>query len=135
MRGVLLVSLALASLASGTCLWRSSHPVALGHHLADLPLAAFWGIARAESDWDPRALSPDHRDRGLWQMRRDFDSERRVDPFDPVASTRWAAHNFRANLTMLGSVDKAVSAHRRGRAWVMRHGIDREYVRRVRAAR
>jgi len=108
----------------------------LVHPVINLPLFAFWGIAATESDFDPLAISKDGADLGMWQLRSFYNRERGIkNPFDPIESTRWAAKNFGKNMAYFGNVDKAISAHLRGRAWVKRHGIDREYLRRVRGAK
>jgi hypothetical protein len=131
-RGMLLALALFVALTSGARLYRPSHPVALGHSNASLPLAYFWGIAGAESSFQADAVSPDGHDRGLWQFRDLYDAERGlVNPFDPVEATRHAVKLFSKNFAALGSVNKAVTAHKRGAGWTRRNGVDREYLAKV----
>jgi hypothetical protein len=133
-RGMFLVLALFVALTSGARLYRPSHPVALGHSSAALPLAYFWGIAGAESSFDPLAIGLDGHDRGLWQYRDLYDAERGlVNAFDPVESTRLAAKEFQEHLAALGSVELAVTAHKRGKAGARLHGVDREYLAKVKA--
>jgi hypothetical protein len=133
-RGMFLVLALFVALTSGARLYRPSHPVPLGHSSAALPLAYFWGIAGAESSFRADAVSPDKHDRGLWQFRDLFDAERGIaDPFDPVESTGHAVDLFTENFAALGSVELAVTAHKRGKAGARLHGVDREYLAKVKA--
>lgn len=129
----LILGLGVAIFTLSGRVYRPSHPEPLPRSNASLPLAAFWAIAHAESDFDPLAIGPDGRDHGLWQFRVYFNRERGlINPFDPMESTRAAVKLFQANFASLRKIDKAISAHRRGREWVRKHGIDRGYVARVR---
>lgn len=133
MKRLLFAIFVLASFSLSAKVYRPSHPKALPHPVAMIALDAFWGIAKAESDFRADAVSPDGMDRGLWQFRKTYDAGRGLkNPFDPVESTRLAAKEFRRNFAILGSVDLAVTAHRRGLAGAMKHGIDREYIARTR---
>jgi len=132
MRLWVILALLLAAISWSGRIYRPSHPMAVYRPVVNLPLAVFWGIAETESDFDPLAISKDGADLGMWQLRSFYNRERGIkNPFDPVESTRWAAMNFGKNMAYFCNVDKAISSHLRGRAWVKRHGIDREYLRRV----
>jgi hypothetical protein len=129
--GAVLGLLLVVCTASGR-IYRPSHPLPCYRPVVNLPLATFWGIARAESGFDPFAIGRDGFDLGLFQHRSFYNAERGiVNPFDPAESTRAAVKLFTKNLAYLGSIDKAVSAHRRGRGWVLKNGIDQEYLNRV----
>jgi soluble lytic murein transglycosylase-like protein len=133
---LLLIVLLLAVLTSGARLYRPSHPRALAHPVVAVPLSLLWGIARAESGFDPLAVSPDGRDRGMFQLRRDFDEARGViDPFDPVESVGHAVRILEDARARLGSWDLAVAAYRQGVRGVRRDGATRWYVARVRGTR
>lgn len=113
-------------------MYRPSEPKAVVRPVVNLPLQIFWGIAHAESDFDPLAIGPDGRDLGMWQFRVYYNRERGlVNPFDPVESTQKAVTLFTKNLAYLKSIDKAVSAHKHGRDWAEKNGIDKEYLARV----
>ena len=133
MKPALFLALALAALTFSARVYRPSHPPPLAHPVAMIAVQAFWGIPVAESHFNADAVSPDGMDRGMWQYRKTYDAERGlVNPFDPVESTRLAAKEFRRHFAALGSIDLAITAHRRGFAWTKRHGIDREYIARTR---
>ena len=125
-------AIALAVLTLSGRVYIPSHPRALAHPHALVPPSILWGVAAAESDGDPRALSHDGRDRGLFQLRRDFDEYRGVvDPFDPLEAMGHAQRILWADYRALGRWDKAITAYAHGRTWTRIHGVDREYVRRV----
>lgn len=90
------------------------------------------GVARAESGFTPRAVSPDGHDRGMFQLRDRYDAARGVrDPFDPVESAGHAARILREGYDELGDWDLAIAAYRQGAAGVRAHGVGWWYVRRV----
>lgn len=127
------IILLLIALTSGGKIYRPSRPPPIKHQLSSIPLQYFWGIAREESGFDPLAIGEDGFDHGLWQFRVFYNAERGLDnPFDPVESTEKAIANWNKNYRALGTIDRAITAHRRGLAWTRKHGIDREYVRKVR---
>lgn len=131
---VAIIVFALA-LTSGR-VYRPSGRYPLLHPVVPVSPKILWGIARAESAFDPLAVSPDGRDRGMFQLRRDFDSERGVDnPYNPVEAVHHAIRILEADMDALGSTDLALTAYRRGRAGARRHGVDREYVARVKGER
>lgn len=69
----------------------------------------------------------------MWQFRRDFDEYRGLkNPYDVAESTELAAKEWRKHYLVLGSAEKAMSAHRRGLSWVKRHGVDKAYVKKAR---
>lgn len=126
-----IIILALALLTSGR-IYKPSRPPPIKHQLASLPLRYFWGIAREESGFDPLAIGRDGFDHGMWQFRVFYNPERGLEnPFDPVESTQKAIVNWNKNYALLGDIDRTITAHRRGLTWARRHGVDREYVRRV----
>ena len=132
MKPALVFALALSVLTFSAKIYRPSHPPNLAHAHASLPLAYFWGIAHAESSFKADAIGPDGLDRGLWQFRATYDKERGiVNPFDPVESTRAAIKLFEGNLSALGSVELAVTAHCRGRGGARANGVDARYFERV----
>jgi hypothetical protein len=133
MKRLLFLLAAFAALTSGSFAYKPSHPTALPHPSYALPLADFWGIAGAESDMRADAVSPDGHDRGLWQFRDCYDAGRGlVNPFDPVESTDLARKEFVERLAEFGTVELAITGHKRGAGWVRANGVDREYVAKVR---
>jgi hypothetical protein len=127
-----LVVLALAILASGSSAWRPSHPEAISRQGALVPPSILWGIAATESDFRAGVSSPDGRDRGMFQLRRDFDAERGVvNPFDPVESAGHAARILAADFAALKCWDMAITAYKWGRTGAQKHGVDRAYVTKV----
>lgn len=113
--------------------WAYQEAVVLAAHAHGVPVHILAGIAAAESDWTPGAVSRDGRDRGMFQLRDTYDRARGVrDPFDPVESAGHAARILRADYVALGSWDLAIAAYRQGAGGVLRHGVGWWYVRRVR---
>lgn len=90
------------------------------------------GIARAESDFTPGAVSPDGHDRGMFQLRDLYDAQRGVvDPFDPEEAAVHAARILRDGYEYFGDWERAVAAYRQGVGGVLEHGVGWWYVRRV----
>jgi hypothetical protein len=136
MKRLLFLLAAFSALTSGSFAYRPSMPTALPHPSYALPLADFWGIAAAESSWRWWVSSPDGHDRGLWQFRDFYDSGRGlVNPFDVVESTDLARKEFVERLAEFGTIELAITGHKRGAGWVRVNGADREYVAKVRAGR
>ena len=132
MKPAIACALILAALTFSARIYRPSHPPPLAHPVAMIAPTAFWGIALAESSFKADAVSPDGMDRGLFQYRKTYDAERGlVNPFDPLESTRLAAREFREHFAELGSVELAITAHKRGLGGTKRNGIDRDYVAKV----
>jgi hypothetical protein len=132
MRPWAILALLLAIFTTSGTIYRPSHPIPWCRPVVNLPLSLFWGIAHAESDFYTFAIGPDGFDHGFWQVRSFYNVERGIkNAFDPIETTRWAVGNFTKNLDYFRSVDKAISAHKRGRDWVRKHGIDREYIAKV----
>lgn len=124
----------IAALTFSARVYRPSHPAPLAHPVALVPASILWGVAAAESGLDPLAVSPDGRDRGMFQLRRDYDEARGViDPFDPVEALGHARRILAADYLALGSWDAALTAYRHGRAGYLAHGVDAEYVSKVRS--
>jgi hypothetical protein len=133
MRRWAILALLLAAMSYSGRLYRPSHPMPFPRPVVNLPLSAFWGIAHAESDFDPGAIGyKDGLDLGMWQFRVMYNRERGlVNPFDPVESTQKAIVLFQKNFAYLKTIDRAITAHKRGRGWVLKHGIDKDYVKLV----
>jgi hypothetical protein len=127
-----ILALLLAIFTTSGTIYRPSHPIPWARPVVNLPLSLFWGIAHAESDYNPMAVGKDGADLGMWQFRSFYNAERGLrNPFDPVESTQKAVVLFTKNLAYFRNVDKAISAHKRGRDWVRKHGIDWEYIAKV----
>jgi hypothetical protein len=133
MRPWAILALLLTLLTVSGVKYRSSLNLAFHRPAINLPLEYFWGIAHVESDFDPMAIGyKDGLDLGMWQFRVMYNRERGlVNPFDPVESTQKAIVLFQKNFAYLKTIDKAISAHKRGRGWVQKHGIDKEYIKLV----
>jgi len=120
--------------SSSPGLYFSPFPLKRTHYA--IPVFLFWGIAKVESDYDPLAVGEDGHDKGMWQFRDLYNEERRlINPFDPVESTEKAIVLFTSNLDYFCDVERAISAHKRGRRWVSIHGVDEEYVSLVKGER
>jgi hypothetical protein len=132
MRPWAILALLLAIFTTSGTIYRPSHPIPWCRPVVNLPLSLFWGIAHAESDYNPMAVGIDGADLGMWQFRSFYNVERGlVNPFDPVESTQKAVVLFTKNLAYFRNVDKAITSHKRGRDWTRKHGIDREYIAKV----
>jgi hypothetical protein len=124
-----LFTLTFAVLSSGSRLYCPSHPHALAHPVAQVPPSILWGVAHAESDFNPLAVSPDGRDRGMFQLRDGCTDVR--DPFDVAEAAHVAAGILARDRAELGSWPLAMTAFRWGRRGARAHGVDWEYVQRV----
>jgi hypothetical protein len=68
----------------------------------------------------------------MFQLRRDFDVERGViNPYDSVEAVHHAIRILKTDMDALGSTDLAITAYRWGRTGARRHGVDHDYVARV----
>jgi cell wall-associated NlpC family hydrolase len=88
------------------------------HGLDPVLLAA---VARAESGFDPAAVSPAGA-RGLMQIMPATARGLGVDPMDPVQAIDGAARYLSEQLTRFGSVELALAAYNAGPGNVQRHG-------------
>ena len=129
MKPVSLLLAAFIILTSASFAYRPSHPQALAHPVALVPSSILWGIARAESDFNPRAVSPDGRDLGMFQLRSNCAWE--CDPFDPIQATKMAEKILSRNRAELGSWNMAITGYRWGIRGARAHGVDKAYVRKV----
>ena len=100
------------------------HPVAL------VPEHILWAIAGVESDFCPRAHSKDFRDLGMYQIRDSW-AIAGLDPYNCQDAALYASRLLAAHFRALGTWDRATSAYHRGRSWVLHHGVDRDYVQKV----
>ena len=117
-------------LASGSRVYRPSHPSSLAHPVYMQP-SLVWGHALAESSMNPDAISKDGHDRGMFQFRDTYDAERGIkDPFNPVESVGHARDILLDNLAEL-PLPLAITAYKWGKAGARAHGIDQEYVAKV----
>jgi peptidoglycan DL-endopeptidase CwlO len=102
----------------------------------DLPAGLLKAVARAESNFNPRAHSPAGAI-GLMQMMPGTARELGVDPHDPSEAVDGAARLLRSHLDQFGSVRLAVAAYNAGAGAVRRYdGVPpyaetRTYVKRV----
>lgn len=106
---------------------------------AGIPPEILAGIAYAESSYRPAPAHIDPVDRGMFGLHEspairaervaihgEYDAENPVEAA-PVAAGILAGHKAR-----LGDWYTAVSAYRHGAAWTREHGIDWDYVEKVR---
>ncbi len=102
----------------------------------DLPEGLLAAVARAESGFDPRAVSPAGA-RGLMQLMPATARGLGVDPMDPAQAVDGAARMLSRDLDRFGSVGLAVAAYNAGAGAVQRYGgippyaETQQYVRRV----
>lgn len=105
------------------------------HGVRPVLLAA---VAKAESDFDPRAISRAGA-KGLMQLMPDECRRFRVDPFDPAQAISAAARLYAEHLRRYhGDVDLAAAAYNAGPGAVHKYGgvppypETRGYIRRIR---
>jgi soluble lytic murein transglycosylase-like protein len=128
----LLLGLSIAALTFSARDFQPWRPKALPHPEQIVPPSILWGIARAESAFQPKAISLDGRDRGMFQLRMDYDRSRGVvDPYDPVEAVGHAVRILEANMDELGSWRLAIAAYKQGVRGVRENGPDRRYIDRV----
>jgi len=106
---------------------------------ANVPALVLAGLARAESDYTPAPRHRDPLDRGMFGIREapGYHEERTLlygefDPEIPEQAARIAAGILRDHLDRFEWLPLALTAYHRGAGWAARHGVDWEYVRRVR---
>ena len=87
----------------------------------DVDPALLAAVARAESNFNPRAVSPVGA-QGLMQFMPATAEEMGVDPWDPASAIDGAARYLRNSLDRFGSVDLAVASYNAGPGAVARHG-------------
>lgn len=87
----------------------------------DVDPALLAAVAKAESGFDPRAVSPVGA-QGLMQFMPATAAEMDVDPWDPASAIDGAARYLRRSLDRFGSVDLAVASYNAGPGAVARHG-------------
>jgi cell wall-associated NlpC family hydrolase len=101
-----------------------------------LPPGLLNAVAKNESNYNPRAISPAGA-RGLMQIMPATARELGVDPMVPQQAVDGAARLLASHLERFGSVDLAVAAYNAGAGAVSRHGgippyaETRTYVQRV----
>jgi peptidoglycan DL-endopeptidase CwlO len=83
--------------------------------------ALLTAVARAESAFDPRAVSPAGA-QGLMQFMPATARELGVDPFDPASAVDGAARLLRSHLDRFGSLELALAAYNAGPGAVSRYG-------------
>lgn len=103
---------------------------------AGIPAKYLDGIASAESDYTPKAVSKDTFDRGMFQLRKHYDKERALrwgafDPFDPESSSRIAARLLAEGYEYFNDWPLAITSYRHGIAGAKKKGVDAWYVNRV----
>ncbi len=87
----------------------------------DVDPALLAAVARAESAFDPTAVSPVGA-QGLMQFMPATAEEMGVDPWDPASAIDGAARYLRNSLDRFGSVDLAVASYNAGPGAVARYG-------------
>lgn len=107
-----------ASLPPGTPFAAELTAAAQRHGLDPVLLAA---VARTESAFDPRAISPAGA-QGLMQLMPGTARELGVDPFDPGEAADGAARYLATQFDTFGSLDLALAAYNAGPGNVRRHG-------------
>lgn len=102
----------------------------------NLPAGLLNAIAKHESSYNPRAVSPAGA-RGLMQIMPATARELGVDPMNPQQAIDGAARLLASHLRRFGSIELAVAAYNAGAGAVSRHGgippysETRTYVQRV----
>ncbi|GIL36751.1 transglycosylase SLT domain-containing protein [Phycicoccus sp. DTK01] len=101
-----------------------------------LPAGLLDAVAKAESGYDPRAVSGAGA-QGLMQLMPATARGLGVDPFDPAQAVDGAARMLKRDLSRFGRLDFAVAAYNAGAGAVQRYGgippyaETQQYVRRV----
>ncbi|WP_030528538.1 transglycosylase SLT domain-containing protein [Phycicoccus jejuensis] len=101
-----------------------------------LPAGLLDAVAKAESGYDPRAVSGAGA-QGLMQLMPATARGLGVDPFDPAQAVDGAARMLKRDLARFGRLDLAVAAYNAGAGAVQRYGgippyaETQQYVRRV----
>ena len=98
------------------------------------------GLRFAESSYGKNINHPDPYDTGDFGLHEkpSYRSERvekwgEYNPYCPLDSAIIAGHIIMENYRIMGDMDKAISAYRRGRTGTNRNGIDWQYVNRVKS--
>jgi hypothetical protein len=86
-----------------------------------VPAALLAAVAKVESNYDPRAVSPAGA-QGLMQFMPATARDYGVNPFDPASAIDGAARKLAADLKTFGSVPLALAAYNAGPGAVHRHG-------------
>lgn len=86
-----------------------------------LPAGLLSAVARTESSYDPRAVSPAGA-QGLMQLMPGTARGLGVDPFDPTQAVDGAARMLARDLRRFGSVELALAAYNAGAGAVQRYG-------------
>ena len=96
------------------------------------------GIRYAESSYGTNCAHPDPLDIGDYGLHEtpEYHAERaskwgEYSPYCPLQSAIIAGHIIMENYRIMGDIDSAISAYRRGRNGTNRNGIDRMYVHKV----
>jgi cell wall-associated NlpC family hydrolase len=87
----------------------------------DVDPALLAAVARAESGFDPEAVSPVGA-QGLMQFMPQTAAEMGVDPWNPASAIDGAARYLRQSLDRFGSVEEAIASYNAGPGAVARHG-------------
>jgi soluble lytic murein transglycosylase-like protein len=86
-----------------------------------LPASVLQAVARHESGFNPRAVSPAGA-QGLMQLMPSTAKGLGVNPFDPAQAVDGAARILSGNLQKFGSLDKALAAYNAGPGAVQKYG-------------
>jgi hypothetical protein len=121
---MLILGLSLTALTFQGFAYRPSHPHAIARVECKVSPKILWGLALAESDMRPDAISKDGQDRGMFQFRKAYDKLRGiVNPFDPVESVGHAIKLLSEKLTVHKKTSIALASYRQGDYGVKRDGI------------
>jgi soluble lytic murein transglycosylase-like protein len=86
-----------------------------------LPASVLQAVAKHESGFNPRAVSPAGA-QGLMQLMPGTAKGLGVNPFDPAQAVDGAARILSGNLQKFGSLDKALAAYNAGPGAVQKYG-------------
>jgi hypothetical protein len=86
-----------------------------------LPASVLQAVAKHESGFNPRAVSPAGA-QGLMQLMPSTAKGLGVNPFDPAQAVDGAARILSGNLQRFGSLDKALAAYNAGPGAVQKYG-------------
>jgi hypothetical protein len=86
-----------------------------------LPASVLQAVAKHESAFNPRAVSPAGA-QGLMQLMPSTAKGLGVNPFDPAQAVDGAARILSGNLQRFGSLDKALAAYNAGPGAVQKYG-------------